>query len=840
MATKNDKFVFKQSFYTNFDKLCGYINDTTAKIKKVKPRDFTYGSCNTGYNLRFITPENISTFIDNYINALKMKLIDETFADAQKFMVASIKKMLAENGCPEINCYTVNTRPMYVNQQAQTPSDLIRFVEGEIVKSSIYSASQIQKRFELIQEDMKIMDKHNFVIVTKRIVDALPKIISDKNISHILTYKMTGEVLMDIIGQFIMFTATLNALTLKGMWLYTFPKQTLGISIPVSPERQNKAFVESACLKTDPQLIPLTDGIPMNKTNMVMMKEKLPIDMNIKNIVMMDQSRAFDETVSALKFMLTDERSPITHLILKYVDTENRPTQQMFVNTEYKYDIMNITKMFIKYNTSQEGKRHEDSLFQTDRNWLDLIVSGNDFVDHNYRRDTVTNNVNTNPIVNTLEMVYRVYGECLTENKDLVASIIKISNIMVAIAEEYNLRNIQNRPIVKDILIVFAEIITRNMLQLYWNNNPVVDYGMRLHDTPVTDFMYTDSDIMQEMFLMEAEQKPIVNAAQERAGKTGGTIKILLQKFTQWISESLGRFSAMFKQKHSADIQLIRNQSKLNDEIGQAIDNGIFTPKISDWVEYKIPYSPIKTKAQNLSATINKALNSAADITPDMTTFETDLLPTGITIEELKDPKNAKASNFVLFGDVAGAKPQEHTITTSKQWKDLIANIIDADKAIEDLSTVITSELKKATQACSAKITQESIQEVVAANEAIFQEEVTNVAKPQTINHQSQAPNTNQPSTPTEDGAQNPAANIENSKSAVVFKNIIQPISTSWYTPALNTIRNIFFAKSLENYKGIISLYQQNSFNSQQPAPAATGTNQPVVNTPAATDSQTK
>jgi len=816
MAIKDDKFVFRPSFYTNFDKLCSYINDTTTKIKKVKPRDFTYGSCNTGYNLRFITPENISTFVDNYINALKMKLIDETFADANKFMVASIKKMLTENGCPEINGYTVNTRPMYVNQQAQTPSDLITFVEGEIVQTSIYSVSQIQKRFELIQEDMKVMDKHNFVMVTKRVVDALPKIISDKHVSHIMSYKMTGEVLMDVIGQFILFAAALNALTLKGIWLYAFPKQTLGLSIPTAPDRQDTAFVESACLKTDPQLISLTDGVPMNKTNMVIVREKLPVDMNIKNIVMMDNTRAFDETVSALKFMLTDERSPITHLILKYVDMDQRPTQQLFVNSDYKHDVMNITKMFVKYNTSHEGKKHEDTLFQTDNNWLDLVVSGNDFVDHNYRRDTVTNNVNTNPIVNTLEMIYRIYGECFKENKDLVASIIKISNIMVAIADQYNNRNIQNRPIVRDILLVFAEIVTRNMLKLYWNNNVHIDVGTNMDDTMSPGYIYSDMDIM-ESFVMEAIAMP------EIVTKAGNKVKEVLGRFKEWIVNVLGNLFNNFKQLHGKDILMVQQNEALNKEIEQALAQGtMFSTTINNFGIYQIPYNKIKEKTSKFKDTIVSLADGSSEI--NIAEIQSQLLPDGVTYDAIKDPKNKAIVNYVLFGKIEGEKTGKIVLEGQKGaeiWrKHIIDNIIGSQKAISDLSSLLVTQLKDLSNVLDQRITMESIQEIVDANTKFFQE---NTAQPQKVDQQNQ----NTPTQQSVNQPQQPQANPKKERAEKLFNEVVMPMVTTYYTPIFNVIRNTFFVHSFAAYKAIITDYnnQKSSKESTANTPSTT-TNQ--------------
>lgn len=824
---KEKGFEFKPSFHSNLDKLCSYISDTTTKIKKVKPRDFEYGCCNTGYNLRFITPENISTFIDNYINALKMKLIDETYTDANKFMVANAKKFLKDNGCQEINSYTVNTKPMYVNQGAQTLSDLIAFVEGEIVKTSIYSSAQIKKRFELVQKDLNEVSKSNFTNVTKRIVDALPKIIEQKYMASMFIFRMTSDVFVDIIGQFILFAATMNALTVKGMWNYVFPKKTLGLSFN-NTSRTDKMFVESTMLGSEPTLITLTDGIPMNKTNLVMLREKLPIDINIKNIVLQDQTRKFDEMTSAIKFILTDNRSPISGLLLKFLDQEKCQTQRIFANEEYKTDVTNVTKMFMNYDN--QGMRNEDKLFETDKNWLELIVSGNDFIDHNYRRDTMSDLVKSNPILNTLDMIYRVYGEIINDNKELVENIIKVSNIMVSIAEEYDNRNMRNRPLVKDILTVFAEILTRNLLKLYWNNNAVVDFDLRLDDTPVPDFMYTDNDLMQEMFM---EANGVSVSVQNAAGTVVNKIKVLLKKFGEWVTKSLSNLSGIFKQKHAADVNLVKNNSKINAEIGQAIEQGIFKPTINNFNEYKVPFNKIKPVAGNIASVIRGIIDNTDPATPvDLATYQDKLLPSGVSIQDIQTGSNAskmKAENnairnFVLFGNTAGIKAQSITITKA-QWEDIISNINNSEKAITDLATVISGQFKEVSQMLERKVVVEGIQEIIADGEKIFQEDGENVsttntttAAPNQVDQQAATANTNQPAPQGQPAQSTQPVKVdpENSKAAQVFKNIVMPIATSFYTPALNVIRNDFFANSLDAYKGIVEAYQQTKNTNNQ------------------------
>ena len=100
---------------------CIYDNDGTMwgaqtsqdlnKVKSLIDKDAHHGVCNCSYKMRYITPENVSTFISNIEKAMANKLLKPKMGDCDLFAVSSVKKFLEGNGCVPFDAFSLMGNP---------------------------------------------------------------------------------------------------------------------------------------------------------------------------------------------------------------------------------------------------------------------------------------------------------------------------------------------------------------------------------------------------------------------------------------------------------------------------------------------------------------------------------------------------------------------------------------------------------------------------------------------------------------------------------------------------------------------------------------------------------
>ena len=794
---KRTQFNFDGSFLKTFEARMKSFDTSMEKLSNIKKlvndEKAEYGICNCAYKVRYITPSNVSTYVSDLVKAFKSGLFGcENVCDIEMFTVAMVKRFIEENGCMPFESTSVMSSATYLNPKTTTLKDLIILTENDVYDKQVYSAYEMNERVIKMESDIKRLESMHFGANMKKIVNALPSILSKE--AEMYTQEI-ADLFITYIESILLFACTLNELTVLFMLSYGLPKATYYKKKPVTKETDESGLddIISSHLTIDdssdledpatPDIHNVVTECCLLKTNNMMIRSKIPFNCNMRDVVLQDVHPEFKDTEAALCFMINDARSPIHVLLAKYSDDKGEKHYEaeiarMFFGRHPQSYELNETVSGRRYSLGAEYK-HVD--FHTDLTWLDNIAFGNNYLDGNYRGDT-NGNHHMHPIANTLDMIYRMYGGCeLKSNTDLANHICSISNTMKRIIRMYPNGGIENWDLVKDILCVLGEILTRNILKLYDNNTQVIVYDDQMDDTMIPGYMYTEG------FVMEAgnnnnpnEQTPTVTVQNNQGQTINGTIKQkmsdIARKFYEWVANRLSKFYSEFSKAHAGEISWIKKNQKLNDQITQALSNGSFNPNVTNFPLFNIPISEIGNV--KVDEVVNKWLNSTEKLDP--VAIKKEIYPGGPSIAGQIAAMNDKAkevaalSSYVLYKQITPMRGYSGELKNKPElWKDLIDDLTNSLAAIELETKNISTDLKKA---C------DMLQKKMRENET----------------RQNSSNNTQQQQT--------------NNRAEELFK-IVQDVSNTYYTNILNTLRNKFYKTSYKLYRDIVIAYQQQNAN---------------------------
>ena len=337
------------------------------------------------------------------------------------------------------------------------------------------------------------------------------------------------------------------------------------------------------------------------KTNTINVNNKLPFNINMRNMVLQDMHPNFKDTVSAINFILRDNRSPFSQLIQKYGSDD----------IKHKIDPDTIVRMFIGNpccrfdNFSNYATIYNRLDFHSDVNWLDKITYGDVYQASNYRRDALGND-NKHPIQVSLEMLYQMYCPCKCKNNnDLADHIQSVGDAMIGIATVYKNCGIENWELVRDILAVLGEIMTKCMIRLYNNHMTVIVAADAMNDTVVPGYMYNEyyvfedgntNNVNKPTVTVTAKANNTLNDANATvkqkaaayASKGKDWLRQTIQKFAGWINDMLAKAPMNFINNHKAEMDWVKNHDTLNKQVAAALGK-TFNPHVENWPLYHIP-----------------------------------------------------------------------------------------------------------------------------------------------------------------------------------------------------------------------------------------------------------
>lgn len=813
----NSKSCISTSFRDLFTGLTKQIDKELSMITTVDAADFPmYGMCNVDYQLRYITPENLSEFIDNLCKCHRAGILGTHISDYEMFSVESVKRFLESNGsCPFDN--STGNMNVYINPKEMTLDDMIIMIRQRIPQNNIYSKSDMVSRInsEKFKQDVKTLSGMKFTATMRNIVDNSDKIFKAANICNDVAAKYTTE-------SFILFSCVLFLNTLDEIISYINPRVEYNLK-----DIQESYFDENGN-QTDEYLI---TECCLLKTNNMMIKSKIPFNCNMRDIVLQDVHPTFEDTLRALRFITKSKRSPISILIGMHLNKEDRENIDCGFDENIIRLVRNVSYPNYEINTEYPNvdKVLHEKGFTTTLSWLDTITSGNNYLDGNYRRDAVGNN-EVHPIGSTLDYIYKIYNICGScDNNELARNLIRINNVMKRIIEIYSDKQIQNHDYVRDILATLGECFTRSMLKLYYNNTIVINASDDMDDTMTPGMMYQESFIMEAINIIgnnspfagntnnggSSPQTQNANNAQAQGStqsnanqpsvtvtNNNGPSKIqaaktkisnIIQSFLNWTSKHLDQFSNNFNKNHKIELMYINKNQNLHNEIKTNIQQGMFTPQINNFPMYKVPYQKLSANIK-FDETIKKYQN---DEKLNIADSEFEMYPSDI-IQDMKSAKTEEEkigilSNYILYSKTTPGQKFSGKLTTNL-WEDIIENLTGANKIISDFCKAHSSELKKSSQ--------------------LLQQEARKA-------------NVNSASSNTEKQQE---GQKEQSRVEQLF-NVVQTVSRVYTITTMNCIQSKFYKTNYKTYSDIIKAYNQQknqtNVNTQTANPANPNNQQP-------------
>ena len=546
------------------------------------------------------------------------------------------------------------------------------------------------------------------------------------------------------------------------------------------------------------------------KTNNLTIRNKIPFNINMRDIILGDAHPQFKDTRSAIHFITKDSRSPISQLLIKY--SSNEPSK-LYVDPMTVINLFGHCRDPFCANKDEYAKHHELD-FHTDVNWLDKIAYGNNFLNGNYRMDGVGNH-HMDPIHTSLDMLYRMYGDCaLVESKELADHIIKVSSLMKAVIQSFNEHMIDNWEMVRDILVVLGEIMTRCMIKLYNNHMTVFVASDNMDDVEIPGYLYTES------FVLEADEnntKPSVQVTdstgepkqQSVVQKIKTKVSQLFHRFIAWVQNVLSKTPIKFLKNHQVEIKWLTNDKtkNLHDEIHNALADGSFTATTTNFPHYKIPVGEIigkqnavadyvktriaeinaENKNQQQTATQHKSLKE--ELYPDKLWNAVHSLGDNIDVNK----ERTLVTNYVLFGDPDHAYI-DHNAQPLKfnQFDDLRDNLVGTGDVLEKVGA-IDKDLQNGLQLCVTEC-----QTLEGKLSQTKDEEANSTESNADIQHKL-----------------NEMTNLQKE---------LQQIASGYHVAIRNIITSNFYPTSYTLYRDIVTSYQQQKKSNGLNAPNASNT----------------
>ena len=854
---KPNKFAYSGGFketctslLKTFDKCLMELNSVVSG-KTTAPDE--YAVCNAEYKFRYISPDNIAEFASNLMKVIVGDMISTRVADVEKFSVESATRFVGENDCDPFNWTTIMATGNYPSN-SMTLNDLLVYCQNEFFAHTVLSKYEMDERRNLISKDFKTLSDLHISSNIGKIIDKLPVLMEKADLVKYMN-DTQRNVVMAFIEQFIKFAISLNISTVVSMINFCVPRSTYNTAL-----QSHEAKVTSNSLLDDKYFnesnVDHFNGYVTEccllKTNDINFNNKLPFNINMRNIVLQDMHPNFKDTVSAINFLLKDNRSPFSLMIQKYGT----------VDFKHNIDPDTIVRMFIgnpccKFdNFSNYSEIYNRLDFHSDVNWLDKITYGDVYQASNYRRDALGND-NKHPIQVSLEMLYQMYCPCKCKtNEDLANNIRSVGEAMIGIAKIYKECGIENWELVRDILAVMGEIMTKCMIRLYNNHMAVIVAADAMDDTIVPGYMYN------EYFVMEADDdankpKVDVNAkanntlnnanakvtqkAAAYAAKGKEWIRKTVQAFIGWVNDKLAKSPMNFINNHKAETDWVKNHDTLNKQIASSIQSNQFNPHVENWPLYKIPAKALTDENIKLSAIIKDIETKPNEISIQKIKENFYGKFQGLDVKNVMNISNEKdqnkrdnsgerdaLTNWVLYSN---SNPQQTTANqlTPELWNTLIEDIQNVGPVLTKIGKHMETDIK----ACLDDINKR-------LNNVKEQNQETNQSSSSETKTESYEDTNTYGDLFMEDGEEG----LSQQQLQTMF-NAVQDIANVWCVGIQNALDKNFYRTSYTLYKDVIAAYRQSNGNNttdqnadnknangEPPASESTGKNPSETGTP--------
>lgn len=723
------KYNFSKMFDVKFDALIKAFSDTLESLNKMSSGkiECDYGVCSTTYHIRYITPKNISTFVDNLLRAVEGNFFKDNMNDVEMFIVASVQKFFEENGCERLDDDSTRSESRdSVNPQAWTMNDLEMICSNDMGPVAVYSKGEIVQRIKLMNEDLKKIKEMHFAANAKKLSKALPKIINDSCVYSMATMKAIFKAIED----FLLFAVTVNTCTVLQMYAYCNPATDYKFKKEKKEDSDEEDVVTECC---------------MCKTNDYMIRNRIPFNCNMRDVILQDVTPDFKDTHDAVHFILKDSRSPISILVNKYASKEgireihSYGIARMFMGVNKCHEHC-LDEVFKKDGEAVSGDPLEDVAgFNTKVDWLDNIAFGNNYLDGNYRRDALGNN-HVHPITNSLDMIFKIYGGIeLKSNTELADNILSVAGAIKSIIHEYNEgKPIENYDLTKDILVLFGEILTRNMLRLYYNNTQVIVFRDDMPNAGAPGFI-EESFLMEELgeFVQEADATGSDDGSKAKENSYNGVsftdgngkeikpadtgkMKKLLNSIINWFKSVFEKWTNSAVEKLGKYKEEVEKNKDLNAEIGAALGSS-FHANLKNYKKFVINADKFSANLDVAKDRVNRwmgqdPISSFAKTVVTMLGIKETDVDNIVTAENNPDGKpnwkaiTDKCIEYYFFAGPSDNDRYYNGELTKDMWeKDVCGDVIGAPATVEKCSKAFTTKGDEIKKLLEGKLNEQSI-----------------------------------------------------------------------------------------------------------------------------------
>jgi hypothetical protein len=257
----------------------------------------------------------------------------------------------------------------------------------------------------------------------------------------------------------------------------------------------------------------------------------------------------------------------------------------------------------------------------------------------------------------------------------------------------------------RDILAVFGEIFTRNMLRLYYNNSSHVLTSDQMEDAMGPGYMYHES------FVQEASDMKHNDANQDTQG-VGKVAKVglrkILEAMAKWIRTTLSTFLPnFFKNNLQRQCEWVeKNATNKYNEIMKAAnagENGYKFPIKAKIYTFNVTFNPSEVKAKEILSKYMNDGNANLDDQNTKTEIKKELMSmfgnnNGKVAEMAKldgDELQKAFVNMVLYGNTQPTPPDESNRAIKPEeftqyYQDLLVlskgNGVELSKRFTDMS----------------------------------------------------------------------------------------------------------------------------------------------------------
>jgi hypothetical protein len=622
-----------------------------------------------------------------------------------------------------------------------------------------------------------------------------------------------GRLVAEVVTRFIETACAINLCTVEQMIAYCVPNKTYTVkkethnpNVRYDYDYYDEQSFDMTVEENESDLVETSyyTECCLLKTNDIRIRSKIPFNCNIRDVVLQDMHPTFKDTQSAIMFMISDERSPITSLLRKYRTVEkiqpNYRILNMFMHLRHE-NVFDAEKNDPYYLANKNG-------MHTDPNWLDKITYGNQFLDGNYRSDALGNNKFT-PMEDTLNHVYSMYCcEGLKTNEELANHIIEVANVMTGIIEQYKTGSegcVCNWEMMRDILAVFGEILTRAILKLYDNNSKVFTISDTMDDTAGPSYMYTESF---NMFMEEAGPSIKVDSNKTGIAKAWGNAKALVAKFIRWIQDVFSKTPEKFLKKYSEQIEWVKNNPELNQKIENALNSG-FTVNLTNYTKFDVKIDAMKSiKSKEV---IEELINENKPFTAnDIIKGIISKIPNVEGLGDLANGPDQKGNlkeycdnliNYFLYG-TPKPSPLPNGPMKGETWRDIYTNIIQSPDGVKTAVDYLKGDMDTASKLLQTKINSQN----------------NNQTNTQTNNNPPTTPPAQQGGNNGQQGEQQKPQEltVDWQKNFIEFTNVTKML----HMGIINAIDNKFYMTNYKLYRDIVSAYN-NQYSENQGAPEA-------------------